>query len=239
MGLEQIDGRLDRRGLLKGAAAAGTGALVGTLVAAGRRVSAAAEGGQQTRWGFLIDLRRCIGCRACTVACKTENDVRIGVFRSSVKELESGTFPDTKKSFLPWLCNHCKNPPCLAECPVDEIEAVFVWTDGTKESYKKRATYQRPDGLVLIDRDRCVGCGACVGLCPYKVRYQDPVMEADFGGAAAKGTLGAPRPQNGYLGGGAGRGLANPLKPPKTAGFAGSRGGRRRLPGPVAQAALG
>jgi tetrathionate reductase subunit B len=133
--------------------------------------------GKKPRWGFLIDLRRCIGCKACTVACKTEFDVRLGVFRSSVKEHETGAYPNAKRSFLPWLCNHCETPVCLRDCPVDEMEASFTFPDGRKDSYRKRATYRRPDGAVLIDQKRCIGCGNCVEACPYKVRYMDPVKD--------------------------------------------------------------
>ncbi len=130
------------------------------------------------RWGFLVDLRRCIGCNACAVACKTEFDLRLGVFRAGVGEKVAGTYPQVKRTFIPWLCNHCANPPCIENCPVDEEEAVLTFPDGTKKKYKKRATYQRPDGIVLIDQDRCIGCGACVDDCPYGVRYLDPVKAA-------------------------------------------------------------
>jgi tetrathionate reductase subunit B len=118
---------------------------------------------KNVRWGFLIDLRKCIGCKACSVACKTEFDVRLGFFRASVKELEKGEYPKTSREFLPWLCNHCNT---------------FTFPNGDKVSYKKKATYQRPDGVVLVDQDRCVGCGACVELCPYRVRYLDPSKKA-------------------------------------------------------------
>jgi tetrathionate reductase subunit B len=82
---------------------------------------------------------------------------------------------------------------------VDEIEATFTWADGTKETYMKKATYYRPDGVVLIDQDRCVGCGACVEACPYKVRYQDPVKEGEVGGLADKCTLCAHRLDQGLV----------------------------------------
>jgi tetrathionate reductase subunit B len=134
--------------------------------------------GKSPRWGFLIDLRRCVGCKACSVACKTEFDTRLGYFRSSVKELEKGTYPDTSRGFVPWLCNHCENPVCVEDCPVDEVDASFTFPDGETVTYRKHATYKRPDGAVLIDQHRCVGCGACVRGCPYDVRYLDESKKA-------------------------------------------------------------
>jgi len=157
----------------------GVAAVAGTVVVAAAQPGAvlAATAPAQRRWGFLIDLDACIGCKACSVACKTEFGVPLGVFRSSVKELEEGTYPNAKRTFVPWLCNHCENPVCIEVCPVDEVEAVFTWPDGTKEKYSKRATYRRPDGLVLVAQDRCVGCGLCVDECPYGVRFLNPAKK--------------------------------------------------------------
>lgn len=125
------------------------------------------------RWGFLVDLARCRGCDACSVACKTQNDVRLGVFRNGVIKAEKGSYPDTRRVFVPWLCNHCRDPLCLQRCPVDPIKASLSFDDGSSIDYWRRATYQRPDGLVLVDADRCVGCGYCVEDCPYGARYLD------------------------------------------------------------------
>ena len=149
-----------------------------TAIAPGmaNKVLASVAAGSKHRWGFLIDLKRCIGCKACSVACKTEFEVPLGVFRSSVKELDEGSYPNLQRSFLPWLCNHCEKPVCIQDCPVDEIDATFVWPDGASQSYKKRATYKRPDGVVLVDQDRCVGCAACVDLCPYNARFLNPAQ---------------------------------------------------------------
>ncbi len=152
------------------------------------------------RWGFLVDLERCIGCKACSVACKTEFDVPLGRFRSSVKEFESGSYPRVKRDFAPWLCNHCRKPICITECPVDEVEAVFTWPDGSTQTYLKRATYQRPDGVVLIDQDRCIGCGACVDLCPYKVRFINPArLNSEGDPVAEKCTLCEHRLEKGLV----------------------------------------
>jgi tetrathionate reductase subunit B len=118
----------------------------------------AREGFAGKRWGMLIDLRKCIGCQACTAACKFENNIPVGVFRTWVPDVELGTFPDTKRAFLPRLCNHCERPSCIEVCPTG-------------------ATWQRKDGIVEIDYDLCWGCGACVNACPYDARFINPITK--------------------------------------------------------------
>ncbi len=140
----------------------------------------------EVRWGFLIDVKKCRGCSACSVACKTENDVRLGVFRNSVIEGELGEYPDTRRVQIPWLCNHCANPTCLDRCPVPPVKASLEMPSGEVVEYWARATYQRPDGLVLVDQTRCVGCGRCVEECPYGTRFPDWGKEAQ-GDASAVG----------------------------------------------------
>jgi Fe-S-cluster-containing dehydrogenase component len=103
-------------------------------------------GGMQ--YGFLIDHTRCIGCHACTVACKSENDVPVGNFRTWVKYTEKGVYPSVKRSFAVLRCNHCTNAPCVSICPVNALQ-------------------KRPDGIVDIDKDACIGCRACMQACPY------------------------------------------------------------------------
>lgn len=104
------------------------------------------------QYGFLIDHTRCIGCHACTVACKAENDVPVGSFRTWVKYVERGRFPDVRRHFAVLRCNHCTRAPCVAICPVN-------------------ALVKRPDGIVDIDRDACIGCRACMQACPYDAIY--------------------------------------------------------------------
>lgn len=106
-------------------------------------------------YGFLIDQRKCIGCHACSVACKSENQVPLGVSRTWVKYVETGTFPETRRHFQVTRCNHCANPPCVRICPVT-------------------AMYQRHDGIVEFDSARCIGCKACLQACPYDAIYIDP-----------------------------------------------------------------
>lgn len=113
--------------------------------------------------GFVIDQNSCIGCHACTVACKAENDVPLGDFRTWVKSVEAGEFPDSKRSFLVERCNHCENAPCVSICPVN-------------------ALYKRPDGIVDFNSDQCIGCRACQAACPYDAIYMDPAQ----GGTVAK-----------------------------------------------------
>jgi len=106
-------------------------------------------------YGFLIDNRKCIGCHACTTACKSENEVPVGVNRTWVKYVEKGSFPDTRRHFQVTRCNHCADPPCVPICPTT-------------------AMYQRDDGIVEFDSDRCIGCKACMQACPYDAIYIDP-----------------------------------------------------------------
>lgn len=106
-------------------------------------------------YGFLIDHRKCIGCHACSTACKSENEVPLGVYRTWVKYVETGSFPDTRRHFQVNRCNHCANPPCVRICPVT-------------------AMYQRADGIVEFDPQVCIGCKACLQACPYDAIYIDP-----------------------------------------------------------------
>ena len=106
-------------------------------------------------YGFVIDLRTCIGCHACTVACKAEHDIPIGVNRCWVKTVEKGQFPDTSRFFFPVLCNQCDDAPCVSICPTN-------------------ALYKRRDGIVDLDGDACIGCRACMVACPYDQLFIDP-----------------------------------------------------------------
>ena len=107
------------------------------------------------RYGFIIDNRKCIGCHACTTACKAEHQVAVGVNRTWVKQVEKGTFPDTRRLFSVMRCNHCTDAPCVEICPV---EALFF----------------RDDGIVDFNKDRCIGCKSCMQACPYDALYIDP-----------------------------------------------------------------
>jgi Fe-S-cluster-containing dehydrogenase component/formate-dependent nitrite reductase membrane component NrfD len=106
-------------------------------------------------YGFAIDLKMCIGCHACTIACKSEHDIPIGVNRCWVKTVEKGVFPETQRLFLPMLCNQCDEAPCMKICPTS-------------------ALYKRPDGIVDLYGEACIGCKACMAACPYDQIFIDP-----------------------------------------------------------------
>ncbi len=107
------------------------------------------------RWGMVIETKRCIDCKACMVACEIENQVPLGMHRNWVGHVgPTGTFPVLGLRFEPGNCMHCENPPCMRVCPTG-------------------ATYQRADGLVLVDYDKCIGCRYCMQACPYDARYFD------------------------------------------------------------------
>ncbi len=104
------------------------------------------------RYGMVIDLDRCVGCRACMVACKVENNTPQAVFWMYVFRFDEGEYPNARVRFLPRPCQHCDNAPCVKVCPVG-------------------ARYKREDGIVSTDWDRCIGCRYCEVACPYGVNY--------------------------------------------------------------------
>ena len=101
---------------------------------------------------LVIDLDRCIGCKGCEVACKQENDVNLGVNFTKVLTVgPTGTFPDLEMYFLPTFCQQCEKPECVRVCPTG-------------------ASFKREDGIVLINKEKCIGCRYCMMACPYGVR---------------------------------------------------------------------
>jgi Fe-S-cluster-containing dehydrogenase component len=104
-----------------------------------------------TRYGMVIDLGRCIGCHACSLACKAQNGTSSGVWWSKVLIAEVGQYPSSRVTSTPVLCMHCKNPPCVDVCPTG-------------------ASYKRPDGIVAVNYDQCMGCRYCETACPYGAR---------------------------------------------------------------------
>ncbi len=103
------------------------------------------------RWGMVIDLKRCIGCYSCQVACKQEHGLPPETFWGRVLISETGKYPTVTKQILPVLCNHCSEAACVKVCPTG-------------------ASTIREDGIVQIDSDKCVGCRYCVVACPYQNR---------------------------------------------------------------------
>jgi Fe-S-cluster-containing dehydrogenase component/formate-dependent nitrite reductase membrane component NrfD len=108
-----------------------------------------------SRWIKVIDQTRCIGCHACTTACKSENEVPLGVTRTYVKAVDVGTFPLARRAFQVTRCNQCSDAPCVAACPT-------------------AAMFQRPDGIVDFDKSACIGCKACIAACPYDAIFINP-----------------------------------------------------------------
>jgi phenylacetyl-CoA:acceptor oxidoreductase 27-kDa subunit len=104
-----------------------------------------------TRWGMVIDLRRCLGCYSCMIACKEEHFLTPNMFWNRVLVSEVGTYPDVSKLIYPVSCNHCEDPACVKACPT-------------------RATTRRADGIVVVDSDKCAGCRYCLVSCPYQQR---------------------------------------------------------------------
>jgi len=113
-----------------------------------------------TRWGMVIDLRRCVGCYSCMVACKQEHFLPPEMFWNRLLIGETGKYPAVTKQLYPVLCNHCKEAACMKVCPTG-------------------ATTRREDGIVAVNYDECVGCRYCVIACPYQQRtyYADGSKE--------------------------------------------------------------
>ncbi len=185
---------INRRDLLKYAikGAAGLALPLAALeILNPKKLLADISGPGKVRWGFVVDTNKCVGCGLCVKACKIENEIPYDanvtrtwveryvrtkegkLFADSPKgardgfetkkiDLGLGNFEDIKNEdiskafFVPKLCNQCENPPCVQVCPVG-------------------ATYQGPDGVVMVDRTWCIGCGYCIMACPYGVRFFHPV----------------------------------------------------------------
>lgn len=108
----------------------------------------------QRRWSMVIDLRKCVGCQACAIACVTENKLPPGVVYRPVMTETRGVYPNVSRRFTPRPCMQCDNPPCVPVCPVT-------------------ATWKREDGIITIDYDACIGCRYCIMACPYNARTFD------------------------------------------------------------------
>jgi len=106
-------------------------------------------------WAKVIDHTRCIGCHACTTACKSENEVPLSVTRTYVKYVDVGMFPHTRRAFQVTRCNQCDHAPCTTACPTT-------------------AMYRRRDGIVDFDKSICIGCKACIAACPYDAIFINP-----------------------------------------------------------------
>jgi Fe-S-cluster-containing dehydrogenase component/formate-dependent nitrite reductase membrane component NrfD len=110
---------------------------------------------QPIKWAKVIDHTRCIGCHACTTACKSENLVPLSVTRTYVKHVDIGVFPQTRRAHQVTRCNQCAHAPCVTACPT-------------------AAMFKRADGIVDFDKSICIGCKACIAACPYDAIFINP-----------------------------------------------------------------
>lgn len=194
---------VSRRNFLRTAALASGGCAVFLLLGPGGKGNAsnpAAGGGsplgdydwEQHRYAYLIDTVKCIGCGMCVKACKAENKVPDGFFRTWIERYEVPEEGEAevdspnggldgfeenvshvkiaKAFFVPKMCNHCAASPCVQVCPVG-------------------ASYRTKDGVVLVDQEHCVGCGYCVQACPYGSRFIPHDASTPYSGTAQKCTL--------------------------------------------------
>src|SRR2546422_11659292 len=120
-----------------------------------RPQTAMTEPTRQIKWAKVIDQTRCIGCHACTTACKSENEVPLSVTRTYVKHVDIGEFPQTRRAHQVTRCNQCAHAPCVTACPTT-------------------AMFKRADGIVDFDKSICIGCKACMAACPYDAIFINP-----------------------------------------------------------------
>lgn len=153
----------------------GKAALAGVAGAVAIKSTARAAVKTPQQYGMLVDLRRCMGCQGCTVACKAENEVPLGVFRRRVRTFMDGSYPEAKRHFMPISCFHCKEPPCLKRC-------------------KENAIYKTEEGFVLVDPEKCKKKKRCLIACPYRNIFINPDTKK-----ADKCTMCAHRVREGVL----------------------------------------
>ncbi|MUK63207.1 cytochrome c nitrite reductase Fe-S protein [Aliivibrio fischeri] len=151
-----------RRNFLAGSGAVifTTGVATTSLINSKKTLAYSMEDGSK-RYGMVHDENACIGCTACTEACREVNSVPEGVTRLEIIRSEPrGEFPDVEYRFTRKSCQHCENAPCVMVCP-------------TGAAYKDETT-----GIVDVHNEKCVGCGYCLAACPYQVRFFNPVTKS-------------------------------------------------------------
>ncbi|MEN6474957.1 MAG: 4Fe-4S dicluster domain-containing protein [Syntrophaceae bacterium] len=107
------------------------------------------------RYAMTMDTKKCVGCSACVIACKNENQVPLNHYRDWIEQELSGDYPHLFMEIRSQRCNHCSDPPCVGICPTG-------------------ASWKTKDGIVLVDKKKCIGCKACIAACPYDARYVHP-----------------------------------------------------------------
>jgi len=113
-----------------------------------------------TRYGMLIDTNKCVGCYACRVACQMQNNLPVKEAFVRYDEIETGKYPNVHAEHVPLACMHCSDAPCVGVCPT-------------------AASYINADGVVLVNKDRCIGCKYCMAACPYGARIQHATGEVE------------------------------------------------------------
>ena len=131
-----------------------------------------------TRYAMVADLDRCVGCQTCTAACRHANETSPGVQWRRVLDVEAGSYPEVSRTFVPVGCQHCDDPPCMHVCPTT-------------------ATWKRPDGIVVVEQDICIGCAYCDVACPYQARFMIARPQFAFGKAVANERKGEGDPRLG------------------------------------------
>jgi len=151
---KEVEMRVSRADFLKKIGGIAALSTLPLITSAKNQKGQASTGKKNTQWGFIIDLKRCVACKACVVSCKNENKTPLGVFYNRFIEKEKGVYPKTTFNSYTQPCMHCENPPCVPVCP-------------------NNATFKRDDGIVVTDYDKCVGAADCVKACPYGARTID------------------------------------------------------------------
>ena len=212
---EEKKSRRDLLGMGIVAAASATGILSQEANARRETASPPSQQGLCPRWAMVVDLRRCIGCRGCTVSCKSEFNVPLGEWQTVVKQYEQDTPSGSRKCFLPRMCNHCEskdsnwqgNPPCVNVCPERHkgtAEYVNPY-NGESITYTTGPRFRRPDGITIYDPSKCKQCGNCIEGCPFEVLKWDPnewdpsIVEKDHRVSIPKCVFCFQRVDNGIL----------------------------------------
>jgi len=155
------------------------------------------------QYGMIIDIDKCVGCHACTIACKAEWEVPAEFGRNWVHRLgPANTSAGMSYTYYPGLCNHCDAPPCVDVCPADTVNMTMKDAKtGKTVTMEVAATWKDPfNGTVQIDKERCIGCGACRDACPYDARYiNEDLADDESDGKADKCTYCMPRVAEGLL----------------------------------------
>lgn len=173
---EMSDMNMDRRNFLKTSVGAAAVAIAPGMLLFQVAHGSTAEASNKVRWGMLIDTAQCKpGCNDCVTACNNENGLS-GETKPTdsqwIRKIEIKDISTGRQVSLPMMCQHCANPPCVDVCPTN-------------------ASFKRADGIVLVDKHRCIGCRYCMMACPYKARsfVHEPLSDQNPDVPRGKGTV--------------------------------------------------